>query len=93
MPKGGSPAAKGGVVTRPTAPTVKGKLEVIGGAAYDEEEEDDDDEVGEGGDAGDNLDEEMAALGAATKNNASTKRKSTAKEASTTKKLKGSDHA
>ena len=85
LAEGGNPAAKGGVVTSPTAPTVKGKLEVIGGAAFDDEEEDDDEEVGDGVDASDNLDEEMAALEAATKKN---KRKIIAKAGPTAKRVK-----
>ena len=93
LAKGGNHVAKAGVSTFPTAPTVKGKLEVMGGAAFDDEEEDGDEEVGDGVDEGDNLDEEMAALEAATKKNASIKRKCIAKEGSTTKKLKGSDQA
>ena len=85
LAKGGNPAAKAGVATFPTAPTVKGKLEVMGGPAFDDEEEEDYEEVGDGGDAGDNLDEEMAALEAATKKN---KRQIIAKAGPTAKKVK-----
>jgi len=85
LAKGGNPAAKAGVATCPTAPTVKGKLEVMGGPAFDDEEEDDYEEVGDGGDAGDNLDEEMAALEAATKKN---NRQIIAKAGPTAKKVK-----
>ena len=90
LAKGGHLAAgpaKGGVVSRPTAPTVQGKLEVMGSAADDEDEDDDDEEVGH---ASGDLDMEMAALEAATKKT-STKRKSSAKMASATKKLKGGE--
>ena len=85
MAKGGNLAAKGGVATVPTAPTVKGKLEVMSRAAFDDEEVDDEEEVGDGVGAGDNLDEEMAALEAATKNN---KRKIIAKAGPTAKRVK-----
>ena len=90
--KGGHLAArlaKGGGVSRPTAPTVHGKFQVIGSAADDEDEEDDDEEVG---DASGDLHMEMAALEAATKKT-SDKRKSTVDMAMTTKKLKGMDKA
>ena len=85
LAKGGNLAAKGGVATVPTAPTVKGKLEVMSRAAFDDEEEDDDEEVGDGVDAGDNLDEEMAALEAATRKN---KRKIIAKAGPPAKRVK-----
>ena len=96
--KGGHLAAapvKGRDVTRPTAPTLKGQLEVLGAGA-DEEEEDDNDEGGddgeEVGDASGDLHMEMAALEAATKKT-SDKRKSAVDMAITTKKLKGVDKA
>ena len=85
LAKGVNLPAKGGVATVPTAPTVKGKLEVMSRAAYDGEAEDDDEEVGDGVDASDNLDEEMAALEAATRKN---KRKIIANAGPTAKRIK-----